>query len=131
MRILIVILFSISVLGLKAQTGKVLDARNSVASNDLKNAKILINEASKDEAHKNDPHYYYWRGYIYKELYKEQEKGKTESQFRDESMTSFYKLLDYKNLESILKGSNLFIISIKTINILSSAFCGIFNAFNR
>ena len=97
MRIIVYILFSMSVLGLNAQTGNVLDARNSVASNDLKNAKIQINEASKDEAYKNDPHYYYWRGYIYKELYKEQDKGKTESQFRDESMDAFYKLIEYKD----------------------------------
>jgi tetratricopeptide (TPR) repeat protein len=98
MRKLIFISFLISALGLGAQTGKVLDARNSVATNDIKNAKILIDEAGKSGDFASDPHYYYWRGYIYKELYKVQDKGKnTVSQLRDESTNSFYKVLEYKS----------------------------------
>lgn len=97
MRIIVIVLFIMSGLVLQAQTGKVLDARNSVATNDLKNAKIYIDEASKDDAFKNDPHYNYWRGYIYKELYKEQDKGKTQSVLRDESINSFFRLIELKD----------------------------------
>ena len=84
--------------GLMAQTGKVLDARNSVATNDFKNAKILIDEAGQDPQFANDPHFYYWKGYIYKELYKEQDKGKNpQSLLREESLNAYTKLMEYKS----------------------------------
>jgi hypothetical protein len=105
--------------GVSAQKGKVLDARNSVATNDLKNAKILIDEAGNDAAFANDPHYYYWKGYIYKELYKEQDKGKNaQSKLREESLNAFVKLMEYKHniAEDTLNSA------IKSLNFLGSTY---------
>ena len=114
-----------------AQTGKVLDARNSLATNDLKNAKILIDEAAQDPAFQNDIHFWYWKGYIYKELYKTQDKGKNpQSLLRHESMEAFNHLLTMKSrvgadtLESTMKLINYFastfyndaVVSLDTVN---------------
>ena len=105
--------------GSSAQKGKVLDARNSVATNDLKNAKILIDEASLDPAFKNDLHYYYWRGYIYKELYKEQDKGRNpQSKLREESYNAFVKLMDFKTSMS----ADTLNSALKSLNYLGSTY---------
>ena len=81
-----------------AQTGKVLDARNSVATGDLDKAKVLIDEAGTDSQFANDPHFYYWKGYIYKEHYKNKDKGKNPtSELRKESLSAYKKLMEYKN----------------------------------
>ena len=80
-----------------SQTGKVLEARNAMATNNLENAKTLIDQAGKDSKFQSDPHYWYWRGYIYKDLYKANDRGKTaHSDYRDESLKSFAKMLEYK-----------------------------------
>lgn len=71
-----------------------MDARNSVATGDLKNAKILIDEAGEDPKFQGDPQYWFWKGYIYKELYKEQDKGVTaHSKLRDDAVEAFNKML--------------------------------------
>lgn len=80
-----------------AQTGKVREAYNSLATNDLRNAKILIDEAAQDASFQNDYQFWYWKGYIYKDLYKEQDKGVNhQSKLRDESVAAFTKVLGFK-----------------------------------
>ncbi|MEQ9063323.1 MAG: hypothetical protein RIE58_04045 [Vicingaceae bacterium] len=109
------LIFLLSSASLFAQTGKVLDARNNLANNDLKNAKILIDQASEEPEFQNDFHFWYWKGYIYKELYKVQDKGNNpQSLLRHESMTAFIKVLSMQNnvpqdtLESTMKLINYF-----------------------
>ncbi|HAW52350.1 MAG TPA: hypothetical protein DCX54_08505 [Flavobacteriales bacterium] len=106
----LIILLLLATSSLFAQTGKVLEAYNSLASNDLKNAKILIDEAAKEPSNLKDYHFWYWKGFIYKDLYKEQDKGVNhQSVFRDEAVAAFTKVLDYKEklpedtLTSVLK----------------------------
>ena len=114
-----------------AQTGKVMEARNALAGNDLKNAKVLIDEAGKDASFENDYHYWYWKGYIYKELYKEQDKGKNpQSQLRETSIEAFKKVMAMKGkvpedtMASAIKLINYFgstyyndaVVSLDTVN---------------
>lgn len=104
---------------LSAQRGKVLDARNSVATNDLKNAKIFIDEAALDPTLSNDMHFYFWKGYIYKELYKEQDKGRNpQSKLREESLASYIKLMDFKNTMS----QDTFNSTLKNLSYLASTY---------
>jgi hypothetical protein len=106
----LIILLLLATSSLFAQTGKVLEAYNSLATNDLKNAKILIDEAAKEAVYQNDYQFWYWKGFIYKDLYKEQDKGVNhQSIFRNEAVAAFAKVLDFKSrlpedtLESVLK----------------------------
>ena len=113
MKKLIILILVLVFTGVKAQKGKVLDARNSVATGDMETARSLIDEAGKDPQFSSDPHYYYWRGYIYKELYKEKEKGiNPKSELREESRLAYFKMMEFKNrvsedtLNSALKSLN-------------------------
>lgn len=104
---------------LLAQEGKVLEARNAVATGDLDKAKTLIDDAAGDAAFQNDPHYYYWRGYIYKELYKDKDKGRnTTSELREESANAYIKFMEYKSKVSqdTLAGAE------KSLNYLGSTY---------
>ena len=118
----ITLLISLSlfiVFGVSAQKGKVLDARNSVASNNLKKAKSQIDEAGQDAQFKNDPHFYYWKGYIYKDLYKAYDKGKDpQSELREKSFQSYKKLMEYR---SVLAPDTLN-SALKSLNYLSSTY---------
>lgn len=114
--LLIAIFISASAL---AQKGKVLDARNSVATEDMNAAKALIDEAGADPQHKDDPHYYYWKGYIYKELYKEKDKGRNpSSELREVSLDAYFKLLDYRGKVS----EDTINSAIKSLNYLGSTY---------
>ncbi len=118
----ITLLISLSlffVVGVSAQKGKVLDARNSLASNNLKKAKAQIDEAGQDAQFKNDPQFYFWKGYIYKELYKAYDKGKDpQSQLREKSFQSYIKLMEYRSVMS----QDTLNSALKALNYLSSQY---------
>lgn len=97
MRIPIVILFCFLGTIANAQKGKVIDAINSLATNNLKQAKLYIDEAMEDPALTEDPQTWYWKGFIYKEIYKLNDKGKNpESKLRIESADALREVLNRK-----------------------------------
>lgn len=116
------ILFTVAVftaLAGSAQKGKVMDARNSVATNDLKNAKVLIDEAALDPMLNTGIQFYYWKGYIYKELYKEQDKGRNpESKLREEALNAYMKVVENK----VTLDPDTFNSAIKNLNYLASTY---------
>ena len=81
------------------QTGVVLDARNNLATGNLEKAKDLIDDAIKNADLRGDYHTWYWRGYIYKDLYKkvDREKKNVDSEYRKTSILAFKECLNYKD----------------------------------
>jgi tetratricopeptide (TPR) repeat protein len=73
-----------------SQNGGLDEVRNAYLANDLNKAKELIDAAAADDKQKKSYHTWYWRGAIYKELYKANEKGKvTHSENRIEAVKSY------------------------------------------
>lgn len=119
MKKLIILILVFVFTGVNAQKGKVIDARNSVATGDMETAKTLIDEAGTDPQFSDDPHYYYWRGYIYKELYKEKEKGiNPKSELREESRIAYFKMMEYRDRIS----EDTLNSAIKSLNYLGSTY---------
>ncbi len=52
-------------------------------------AKAIMDDAVKEDPYKQSAEAWFWRGYITKELYKETEKGKLNSDLREQALTCF------------------------------------------
>ena len=98
------------VLNAFSQDNKLEDARNAFFASDLVKAKTIIDQVVKDPAQSGSYHSWFWRGAIYKEIYKTTEKGKVyDSQNRVESIKSYKQALADKStvsedsINSILK----------------------------
>ena len=77
-----------------AQLGKVNNALRSLQAGDLVNAKAHIDEAIKDEKFNKSARTWYWRGYIYKDLFKENKDNENGTGYRLESISSLRKSLE-------------------------------------
>ncbi len=88
-RALILIFISIAALASHAQKDVVNDAIRHLKNKSLDSAKLLIDQAVAHETTKDLATTWYYRGFIYKELYKEREKNDASSQFRITSFESF------------------------------------------
>ena len=81
-----------------AQDNEVIKARNALVANDFPEATKLIESAITNEKLANDYQTWYWRGMIYKEIYKATEKGKIhQSTNRNISIESFKRALKDKS----------------------------------
>ncbi len=76
-----------------AQQQKIEAAVDFLQKNDLENAKVKINEAVADPETKNEASAWYYRGFIYKSIYKKNEKSDKHSPARAEAFNSFKKSL--------------------------------------
>jgi hypothetical protein len=73
---------------------------------ELDSAKKYIDEASLDSTINKEPKTWYYRGFIYKELYKTNEKDDKNSSFRLEGIASLKKLLDIDTKEEFTESSS-------------------------
>jgi tetratricopeptide (TPR) repeat protein len=81
-----------------SQENKLVEARNAFLSNDLSTAQQKIDEATNDPSLNTDYQMWYWRGAIYKELYKATEKGKeTDSKNRVEAVKAYQRAIKHKD----------------------------------
>lgn len=83
------------VLNVFSQEDKLAEARTAFFANELEKAKTLVNEALRNESLAGDYQTWYWKGTIYKELYKTNEKGKNfDSGDRMEAITAYKRGLE-------------------------------------
>ena len=77
-----------------AQTSKVAIALTHLQNKNFEEAKAAIDEASRQELSSTDSYTWYVRGFIYKEIYKSNEKSDPLSNLRQESFSSFKKSVE-------------------------------------
>ena len=83
---------------------KLTNAVFSLKNNELDKAKQLIDAASEDSIFNKKAATWYYKGFIYKELFKRDESSQLESPLREESITYFTKALELENEGPFKKG---------------------------
>ncbi|MCH8902852.1 MAG: hypothetical protein IIA45_02935 [Bacteroidetes bacterium] len=125
-RILILGFLLFTALFLNAQTENTSKALKYLQEGELDSARIAIDSAALDESTAAEPTTWYYKGFIYKELYKKKEIENPSSGFREEAMRSFQQsmLLDTAGrlLEDNVSNINFLASShyndaIKTLNV--------------
>ena len=66
---------------------KLANAVYSLKNNELDKAKELIDAAAEDSLFNNKPATWYYRGFVYKEIFKRDEISKRDSELREKSMS--------------------------------------------
>jgi tetratricopeptide (TPR) repeat protein len=94
MRIWLTYLFLIFATITFAQQAKIAKALEYVEVGDLENAKVEIDAAILNEATANDPYAWYVKGFIYKELYKKNEKNNPLSPLRNQAIAALKKSME-------------------------------------
>ncbi|MDQ3192857.1 MAG: hypothetical protein M3Q58_14780 [Bacteroidota bacterium] len=74
-----------------AQSNKIAIALDHFQSGNFSDAKTAIDGAAKDVSFSSDSYTWYVRGFIYKEIYKANQKNNPLSELREESLNSFKK----------------------------------------
>jgi len=92
-RAIILMLLLITAVVAKAQPDKVNAAIGLLQKGNLDSAKIYIDAAVKDPVTADNGQVWYYRGFIYKSIYKEREKDNRKSPIRLEALNSFKKSL--------------------------------------
>ena len=83
---------------------KLMNAVHSLKNNELDKAKELIDAAANDSSFIFRPATWYYRGYIYKELYKRDEVSDRNSQMREKSIEFFTKSIEMKEESTFKEG---------------------------
>ncbi len=109
---LLVVLVNISL----CQKNKLTETLRYYQSGNLDIAKTLIDEVSKHSETIWDANTWYYRGYIYKDLYTQRDKANKQSPFRTEAVNSFLKQMEldtYAKLrENVVKNINYLAVTI-------------------
>lgn len=106
MRKLIYILILVVLpLGIQAQN-KLSNAMYSLKHNELEKAKVLIDAASEDSLFSNRAATWYYKGYIYKEIFLKSERDNRQSPARDTAVASFLKALDKEDADQFVSSIN-------------------------
>ena len=102
-----------------SQESKVDQAINAFVANDLSTAKAAIDEAASDPSQNSNYQTWYWKGLIYKELYKTMDKGKTtDSKNRLEAVEAYKTAMKDKSKVS----SDTMQSIVKSLKFLGSTF---------
>ena len=88
------------------QTQKVRDAVQAYQDGDLAKAKQLIDEASEDPESSGDGTTWYYRGFIYKDVYNRQEKANAQSPARLEAIRSYKMYLELDETKELEASNN-------------------------
>lgn len=96
---ILLIILSLSTVVVKGQTSVLQDAVIYYEKGKLDQAKSNIDIAIKNKKLKKDPTAWYLRGFIYKDIYKENPAADSLSEIRDISVNSFLKLLTFDDTE--------------------------------
>jgi tetratricopeptide (TPR) repeat protein len=91
---ILILLFSVSFLGVNAQVEKVMEALDLFQQGSLMQAKNLIDEAVVEKEAAAETYSWYAKGFIYKEIYKVNERNNPTSQLREESVKAFIKSIE-------------------------------------
>ena len=83
---------------------KLTNAVYSLKNNELDKAKELIDAASEDSAFNIKPATWYYKGFIYKDLFKRDESSKRDSELREKSIEYFTKSLQIEKDGPFTKG---------------------------
>jgi len=94
MRIWLTYLFLIFATITFAQQAKIAKALEYVEVGDFENAQVEIDAAILNEATANDPYAWYVKGFIYKELYKKNEKNNPLSPLRNQAIAALKKSME-------------------------------------
>ena len=104
------LLFTVCVFGQKAVLR---DAKVAYHQDSLMKAKLLIDQAALHEETKNDPVMLYYKGFVYKDIYKKQEKENFNSPARVIAIKAFTELLSMDSIGKIKPSS---VNSLKNLN---------------
>ncbi len=110
----ILILFLFASTSLVAQNSAVLEAISKLKTKEFQAAKAKIDEAIKNETTSTEAKTWYYKGAIYKGLYKEHQASDPKSKYRAESVQAFYKAIELDKEEKYTenaKGSLKFLSS--------------------
>ena len=99
-----------------AQQKAVREALKALQTEDLANAKAYIDSASMHPETKDSSSTWYYRGFVYKKIYNNQEKSNKSSLARDEAVTSF------KRFFELDKKSELYETAFKSTKYLASTY---------
>ena len=85
---------------------KLTNALYSLKHNELEKAQILIDAAAEDTLFTQKASTWYYRGYIYKEIFKNKESDDVFSPARDTAVSSFIKALEKKDVDEFKSSIN-------------------------
>lgn len=83
---------------------KLANAVYSLKNNELDKAKELIDAAAEDSLFNNKPATWYYRGFVYKEIFKRDEISKRDSELREKSIEYFRKAYEMEQEGPLAKG---------------------------
>lgn len=83
---------------------KLANAVFSLKNNELDKAKELIDAAAEDSVFNTKPATWYYRGFVYKEVYKRDEASKKDSELREKSIEYFSKAFKMEKEGPLAKG---------------------------
>ncbi|MBT3648635.1 MAG: hypothetical protein HN542_10385 [Flavobacteriales bacterium] len=95
----IVVLFMMIPVGLRAQLDPVSLALRAYQNKDLPKARELIEIATGDDNYNNQAKTWYFRGYIYKDIYSANKQTKDGRESRQQAIESFFKAVEYDTKE--------------------------------
>jgi len=106
----------------RAQTGMVRQAVQALQEGDLDGARLKIDSAAVHPESKGQHTTWYYRGFVYKELYNQREKSNYYSSARKESITSFKAFLDMEEIpEDLAKSAGKSLMYLATTHFNDAA----------